>query len=82
MKFARTADSGSTSLVGETATSMSKIKDAIDAATETITRLGKRSDQIGEVTHVINEIADRTHLLALNAAILAAQAALRDAAFE
>lgn len=72
-EVARSADSGS-QLVGETATSVSKIKDAIDAATETITRLGKRSDQIGEVTHVINEIADRTHLLALNAAILAAQA--------
>jgi ABC-type transport system substrate-binding protein/methyl-accepting chemotaxis protein len=72
-EVARSADSGS-ELVAETATSMSKIKDAIDAATETITRLGRRSDQIGEVTHVINEIADRTHLLALNAAILAAQA--------
>ncbi|MFY9609496.1 MAG: ABC transporter substrate-binding protein [Blastocatellia bacterium] len=72
-EVARSASSGSR-LVAETATSMSKIKDAIDAATETIARLGKRSDQIGEVTHVINEIADRTHLLALNAAILAAQA--------
>ena len=72
-EVARSASSGSR-LVAETASSMSKIKDAIDAATETIARLGKRSDQIGEVTHVINEIADRTHLLALNAAILAAQA--------
>ena len=72
-EVARSAEGGS-ELVGETARSMSKIKDAIDLATETIGRLGKRSDQIGEVTHVINEIADRTHLLALNAAILAAQA--------
>jgi peptide/nickel transport system substrate-binding protein len=72
-EVARSADSGS-QIVAETAESMSKIKEAIDAATETITRLGKRSEQIGEVTHVINEIADRTHLLALNAAILAAQA--------
>jgi ABC-type transport system substrate-binding protein/methyl-accepting chemotaxis protein len=72
-EVARSADSGS-QLVAETAASMTKIKGAIDAATETITRLGKKSDQIGEVTHVINEIADRTHLLALNAAILAAQA--------
>jgi ABC-type transport system substrate-binding protein/methyl-accepting chemotaxis protein len=72
-EVARSAESGS-QVVGETAASMTKIKEAIDAATETINRLGKRSEQIGEVTHVINEIADRTHLLALNAAILAAQA--------
>ncbi|MFL6213977.1 MAG: ABC transporter substrate-binding protein [Blastocatellia bacterium] len=72
-EVARSADAGS-QVVADTATSMSNIKGAIDAATETITRLGRRSEQIGEVTHVINEIADRTHLLALNAAILAAQA--------
>ncbi|HEY7545813.1 MAG TPA: ABC transporter substrate-binding protein [Blastocatellia bacterium] len=72
-EVARSASAGSR-LVADTALSMSKIKDAIDAATETISRLGRRSEQIGEVTRVINEIADRTHLLALNAAILAAQA--------
>ena len=72
-EVALSADAGN-QLVGETAASMSKIKEAIDAATETITRLGKKSEKIGEVTHVIDEIADRTHLLALNAAILAAQA--------
>jgi ABC-type transport system substrate-binding protein/methyl-accepting chemotaxis protein len=72
-EVARSADAGS-QMVAETATSVSKIKEAIDDATDTITRLGRRSEQIGDATHVIDEIADRTHLLALNAGILAAQA--------
>src|ERR1044072_8508647 len=72
-EVAQSTDAGS-QLVADTATSVLKIKEAIDAATETITRLGKRSEQIGEVTHVIDEIADRTHLLALNASSRAAQA--------
>ncbi|MEE8575408.1 MAG: HAMP domain-containing methyl-accepting chemotaxis protein [Thermodesulfobacteriota bacterium] len=39
-----------------------------------INRLGERSKEIGNILIVINEFADTTHLLALNATILAAQA--------
>lgn len=79
-EVAKSADSGSR-LVAETAATMGEIKEAIDAATETITRLGRRSDQIGELTSVITEIADRTNLLALNAAVLAAQAGAQGRGF-
>ena len=37
-------------------------------------RLGKRSQEIGQILKVIDEVTDQTGLLALNAAILAAQA--------
>jgi methyl-accepting chemotaxis protein len=39
-----------------------------------INRLGKRSQEIGQILKVIDEVTDQTSLLALNAAILAAQA--------
>ena len=39
-----------------------------------VNRLGKRSQEIGQILKVIDEVTDQTSLLALNAAILAAQA--------
>lgn len=41
---------------------------------EVINRLGGRAENIGSILNVINDITDKTSLLALNAAILAAQA--------
>jgi ABC-type transport system substrate-binding protein/methyl-accepting chemotaxis protein len=69
----RSAQKGS-AVVYETARTMQNLKTAIDRANDSITALGRRSEQVGEVVDVIDEIAERTNLLALNAAILAAQA--------
>jgi ABC-type transport system substrate-binding protein/methyl-accepting chemotaxis protein len=69
----RSAQTGS-SVAYETARTMRSIKEAIDRATGVIGSLGRRSEQVGEITNVIDEIAERTNLLALNAAVLAAQA--------
>jgi methyl-accepting chemotaxis protein len=53
---------------------MDAIRDATDAANRTIAGLASRMQEIGAIVDVIDEIADETNLLALNAAIIAAQA--------
>jgi len=53
---------------------MQNIKDAVEATAQVVNRLGKRSHEIGQILKVIDEVTDQTSLLALNAAILAAQA--------
>ncbi len=53
---------------------MQNIKDAVEATAAVVNRLGKRSQEIGQILKVIAEVTDQTSLLALNAAILAAQA--------
>ncbi len=73
VQVAETTQKGST-VVAETASTMLSIKEAIDRASESIGALGARSEQVGAIVGVIDEIAERTNLLALNAAILAAQA--------
>jgi methyl-accepting chemotaxis protein len=59
--------------------------DAIRVATETAERvirsLGGRTKEIGAVVNVIDDVADETNLLALNAAIIAAQAGEQGKAF-
>lgn len=50
------------------------VKNSMNAISETINRLEKRSEQIGTILNVIDEVAGQTSLLSLNAAILAAQA--------
>lgn len=53
---------------------MNDIKESVGALASVINSLGQRSGEIGQILTVIDEVADQTKLLALNAAILAAQA--------
>lgn len=53
---------------------MQNIKETVEATAAVVNRLGKRSHEIGQILKVIDEVTDQTSLLALNAAILAAQA--------
>jgi methyl-accepting chemotaxis protein len=48
--------------------------ETVERATQVITELGNQSQTIGKILTVIDEVADQTGLLALNAAIIAAQA--------
>ncbi|HDH01139.1 MAG TPA: HAMP domain-containing protein, partial [Nitrospirae bacterium] len=60
--------------VNKTEEGMERIKTTVQKTAEFIGKLGGRSDEIGKILNVIDEITDQTALLALNAAILAAQA--------
>jgi twitching motility protein PilJ len=50
------------------------IRDTIRETEKRIKRLGERSQEIGGVVNLINSIAERTHILALNASMHAASA--------
>ncbi len=60
--------------VEKTIEGMKNIKSSVERTAEFMTKLGGRSDEIGKILTVIDEVTDQTTLLALNAAILAAQA--------
>jgi methyl-accepting chemotaxis protein len=53
---------------------MSRIAEAVNESSSTITALGQSSEEIHSIIQVINSIAEQTNLLALNAAIEAARA--------
>ncbi len=60
--------------VEKTIDGMQNIKLSVEKTANVIMKLGGRSDEIGKILNVIDDITDQTTLLALNAAILAAQA--------
>jgi len=65
----------------EALTGMEAIRAATEAAERVVRTLGERTREIGAVVDVIDEVADETNLLALNAAIIAAQAGEQGRAF-
>ncbi len=67
--------------VVQTIAGMEAIRDATDAAERVIRGLGARTNEIGGILDVIEDVADETNLLALNAAIIAAQAGEQGKAF-
>jgi methyl-accepting chemotaxis protein len=62
------------SSVNETVKGMEGIRESIAEAEKRIKRLGERSQEITGVVNLINTIAERTHVLALNASMQAAAA--------
>ncbi len=69
----RAAETGSERVVA-TISGIEAIRTGSEEAQQVITNLGARAEEIGEILNVIDEVADETNLLALNAAIIAAQA--------
>jgi len=68
-----TAESGIRS-IEKTQEGMGAIRASAESTAASINRLGEQSKKIGKIIRVINKIAEETNLLALNAAIIAAEA--------
>lgn len=69
----REAEQGQQS-VEDTRSGIQEAQSSATAAGEAIRALGQRIDDVGEILRVIEGIAQQTHLLSLNASIIAAQA--------
>ena len=80
-KVSQDASTRGMSAAAEAIKGMQNIKEAVEATAAVVNRLGRRSQEIGQILKVIDEVADQTGLLALNAAILAAQAGERGKGF-
>lgn len=72
-KAIETTDKAQETVLG-TVEGITSIRDAVRETEKRIKRLGERSQEIGGVVNLINSIAERTHILALNASMHAASA--------
>lgn len=68
-------------VVGHSASTISELQGSFLSVKEAMKSLGKRSEEIGNILSVIDDVMEQTHLLALNAAIIAAQAGEQGKAF-
>ncbi len=71
---ASTTTSEALHTVNDTVTGMAEIREIISETEKRIKRLGERSQEITGIVEIINNIAERTHVLALNASMQAAVA--------
>lgn len=67
--------------VQSTISGIGRIEEGVREAGEVISHLGEHAEEIGKIVNVITDVADQTKLLALNAAIIAAQAGERGRSF-
>lgn len=67
------AQAGAEAMV-KTIRGMAQIRSQVRETSRTIKRLGEVSQEIGQIIEVIDDIADQTTMLAMNAALAAAQA--------
>lgn len=75
------ADTAGLEALNSTKQGMEKIRQEVFTTNDAIESLSSKSDQIGKIVGVIGNVAEETNLLALNAAILAAQAGENGKAF-
>ena len=75
------AETAGLGLVNRTRQGMEKIGEEVHTSSTAIESLTGKSDAIGQIVGLIGDIADETNLLALNAAVLAAQAGPHGRAF-
>lgn len=65
----------------QTMDGMAEIREQIQDTSKRLKRLGESSQQIGEIISLVNDIAERTNLLALNAAIQASSSNSQSSVF-